>query len=724
MKMMHRRPPSFTLLATILISVSTTRAAAQPTSGALADVGRATEFEKRTYRFCHDPDFGARGVVGTDLCVILDASTQDVCPTAAEHCAAWVELPARNTFGEYVRRRRNERRPSIYLDFIPPWMRWVLLGSLVIAGIIVLGRQFARAGWKREESDLRAEISSAAARNLQALPDKRSQALLRLARTRLQDRALEETVLLLHLALLRYLDDEGLARYHPSKTNGEYLRAVRHHRSLARVFRRVALQTERIRFGDGRADETQLGPLLEDVGGELSKPRTKNGRSLGASASVAALLLVGAGTTGIGCGGDNPLQPYYDHGPAGLSALPELLESAGLPGTLSQKALLDVPPETRVVVLRTSAAGRTFRPEEMNLDGLLDRSIQVVVLDDLAKASRFLPLTSTVAGGAKPKSMALDLRVSPGDPPCTAPFFRLKHTFHDGRVRIPDGRVLVWDGERHTGAVSSHHLALKPFVVLRQPPPGLRDEHAAAAFAVYRRRAGDEALPGCLYVFSDRDLFTNASLTRPANARWAAGFFAALQGSADREILFAERLDGYGVSGYGNTENPGRALQASNLLPFLIHAMTLLALLYLALGTPFGPLRDPERWEHRAFVEHIEALGRQYARMGDRGLTHAAISLAKYIVTLQRDKVRGGAEHGWQARASELAHRHRLPADDVKMALRLGIEGNSELGAPAPHDPAPASERMLRTLSRLLRAPTEAGPGRETRPPQEEKPWN
>ncbi|CAN0597064.1 unnamed protein product, partial [Laminaria digitata] len=48
---------------------------------------------------------------------------------------------------------------------------------------------------------------------------------------------------------LRHLDDEGLARYHPSKTNGDYLRAIRRHRELAGLFKRVVFETERLRFG-------------------------------------------------------------------------------------------------------------------------------------------------------------------------------------------------------------------------------------------------------------------------------------------------------------------------------------------------------------------------------------------------------------------------------------------------------------------------------------------
>jgi hypothetical protein len=113
-------------------------------------------------------------------------------------------------------------------------------------------------------------------------------------------------------------------------------------------------------------------------------------------------------------------------------------------------------------------------------------------------------------------------------------------------------------------------------------------------------------------------------------------------------------------------------------------------------------LRDPIKREHKAFVEHVEAIGRQYARTGQAGLTHAAHSLAKLLVMRHRERVRGGPSGGWASLARHLAETHALPEDDVKAALRLGIEGVTELGTPRIDDPSPSSERMLKTLSRLL----------------------
>ena len=70
-------------------------------------------------------------------------------------------------------------------------------------------------------------------------------------------------------------------------------------------------------------------------------------------------------------------------------------------------------------------------------------------------------------------------------------------------------------------------------------------------------------------------------------------------------------------------------MTASNMLPFVLQSLVTLVLLFSLLGAAFAPLRDPIARTHKAFVEHVEAIGRQYARTGQAGLTHASQSLAK-----------------------------------------------------------------------------------------------
>lgn len=673
---------------------------------------RKQEFAKAAYQFCHDPDYGERGVVGRDLCVILDDVSVEVCPEAAR-CKAWKEATAAPPrFGRVgtgrgsgrSARRVQEPRPLFELPKVPPVVGYALLGVVLLALVGAFVFAVRKAGWESEEFPLDdAEISDAA-RKLQALPEARSQVLLRMAARALEVQDLAEAAILLHLAVLRHLDDEGLARYHPSKTNGDYLRAIRRHRDLAELFKQVALQTERLRFGDGAVEPGALAEAMARaprVLGEHRGPSTRPEVAVGV-----ALLALSGGL--YGCPEAPGVQAYYDHGPAGLSALAPLLREAGLDVEVRRDRLLDLPANASVVVLRTSAAGRGPWPHELRLDALLDGGKSVVVVDDLGKSSFFLPSTASVAAARDPQAMTVRVDADPEAVSCAYPFVGLADRYAEAPIRLPQGRQILWDGNSQTSTISRHPLVMHPFLRYAGREDW-RGHTAAHAWAVHRDD-GEDDLPGCLFVFADRDLFTNASLTRRANADFVARFFTTLTPEHGK-VVFADRLDqwttsdadGPGEGEDGDQVDPTRALKASNMLPFVLQVLLLLALLYAHLGASFGPLRDRREQSHKHFVEHAEAIGRQYARTGQAGLTHAATALARFLVHRYRDQLRGGDAGGWAGLARHLASKHDLPEEDVRAALRLGIEGQSELGAPGPNDPTPASERMQLTLSRLLK---------------------
>jgi hypothetical protein len=310
-----------------------------------------------------------------------------------------------------------------------------------------------------------------------------------------------------------------------------------------------------------------------------------------------------------------------------------------------------------------------------------------------------------------PGAVGLELDVTDA---CASRFLPLLEIAADQAVKLPYGRRVTWprDARTSTSPASAKTLSLHPLLTYHGSHE-VDGRIAAAAVAVRRYdtpdRRPESALPGCMYLFTDRDLFTNASLTRASNAKLTAGFFAALVPDG-KKILFLDRLDRWSVSSGGNgppeekkepPNTPAKALKASNMLAFIIQASVALIALYILLGAAFGPLRDPVQREHKSFVEHVEAIGRQYARTGVMGLTYASRQLARLVVMRQRDLVRGGSS-GWSAVSGHLAQKLSLEEKDVRAALRLGIDGVSELGQPGPEDPSPSSDKMLRTLSRLL----------------------
>ncbi len=287
-------------------------------------------------------------------------------------------------------------------------------------------------------------------------------------------------------------------------------------------------------------------------------------------------------------------------------------------------------------------------------------------------------------------------------------------------LRLPQGRLIGWDQTIRTSTTSTYRYHLAPLLIDHNPPkkhappsrtdgrgnrvhpPSLdpqapsasgtnetpKDPLYAMAYAV-DPLDDDNQLHGCLYVFSDRDLFTNASLVRPENAAFLAAFFAALAPS--RKVVIFDRYQGWEEELIPDKPDPSNTLVASNLLPLLAQGMVTLVLFYMLVGAAFGPLRDPVQKNHKAFVAHVEAIGRQYARTGEAGVGHAAQSLARLVMSRNRGLTPGGPEKGWEELAKNLAKKNHLGEKEVRAALRLGIEGHE-----IPTD------RLLRVLSRLL----------------------
>ncbi|MCK6549359.1 DUF4129 domain-containing protein [Myxococcota bacterium] len=686
---------------------------------------RQDELSNPAYRFCHDEDYGKKGTDGVDFCLIFDESSDDVCPAARAHCKEWrahghpcddpnsaackAFLEGRLGGGKSRVARRQQSSPWS-LD-LPPIVSYLLIGIAVSLALLWFLRSLKKAGWESDEGATEEAASpiTDAERNLQALPEARSSALLRQA-----ERALElgndgDAAILIHLAVLRHLDDEGIARYHPSKTNGDYLRTLRSHESgrdskpLTTLFRGIARETERLRFGDGTTDHA----LLEQLLGSARRTLVRSAAAPGDAAAAATIALLAIALTQTACGSASNDPAYHTRGPAGMAALPAVLRNAGLEAEVSRTQLGSVGNDVGVIVIRTSAASGFRWPKELDVDALLVRNVSIVVIDDLWHPSFFLPVTATAAAPRRAVTVAVD-EPSP-DVFCTWKLADHASASSEAEqvIKLPEGRRLFpTTATSTTSRITKKPIVMAPLLSYANAPTLPDGRRAALAWAVDRVEHGT-SLAGCLYVFADRDLFTNASLTRPQNARFVVGFFSTLVKDG-RKIVLLDRFDQWAVTnedGSGGDEeapSPAKSLTASNLLPFLAQSALLLVALFIAVGAAFGPLRDPAVREHKAFVEHVEAIGRQYARTGIMGLTHSARSLARLVVMRNRDMVRGGSGGGWSGVSQHLANKLDLDEKDVRAALRLGFDEKNELGTPGPDDPSPASERMLRTLSRLL----------------------
>ena len=645
--------------------------------------GRKEEFEDRAYRFCHDESFGKndpRAV--TKLCALLDEASADACPAVVKSCP-------------WNRKSADSWLPDIP---IPVAVLRILFFALLAMVVVVFIVSILRAGW--DDSGYTPEgFDDDSTIDLQQLPDTRSAVLWQRAQDAYNARAPEKAALLSHLAILRYLDDSGLARYHPSKTNGDYARAIRGHKPLQRVFRKISGQTERLRFGDGTvapdvvAAVLKEGPdLIKRPVGELAvAPGPPPSAGSAGSGPAMALVLAGLAGTVSGCV-EWPGHPYHAHAPEGMAALPALLERAGLEVEIGRWKWADVSPDTGVLVLRTSAAANAKWPSTLRLDDqLVERPI--VIIDDTFESARMLFDTRRRPFSLEGRAQAMSVPTSPAT---CVPRALLAAPIKPVTM-LDEGALEVLDADRIvTSSVSDFAFEMSPMV------GEVKTATTGGAALLWGARPNTESPSSCVYIFVGRTLLTNASLTRPENAAFVAAFFASVAGARKKVALF-DRLDGWMTKDApGDNAGAGRAFAASNMLPFLVQTLLSLLLVMFAVGAAFGPLRDPVVRTHKAFVEHVEALGRHYARAGRRGLSHSAQALSKLVIARNRERVRSGTAGGWRALAQDLAEKHDLPEEDIVAALRLGTEGTTELGTPTPSDPPPHSDRILRTLSRLL----------------------
>lgn len=686
------------------------------------------EYKQPAYKFCHDKRFGQRGTLDHDFCTILDDESQALCPAPASSCP-W-KRPGYTDSGDGTDKSTPPPQPrDMWLPKLPVIPKPIaMLGTILVLGFVafLFIRALLKADWKDDSQfgDDGASDIDPASMEIQSLPNARALQLVARAEQARRQGQLAESALFLHLAMLRFLDDEGLARFHPSKTNGDYARALRRHKALRAFFRAVSSAIERVRFGDGIVEVAQLDqniPRAREILTAKVRPddSTSDLDVAQGSSRLVLILGVGVGLSSLvytGCGDSyEQSHPYRAHNPSGLSALPTLLRSAGLDVTIARPKLEEIEPDVGLIVVRTSAASKAHGiPSDLRFDNLLDRDQNILILDDHWLSNAIVEGKShhsqhAFAGPWAQRSARL--AVSQPDPAvyCSWNVATLREKASNLDVRIPLGRRVRLKDTIQTSTVTAHSVAIAPILGYADEPT-VQQEPAAVGVVFNRLEAG-QPLSGCVYLFSDRDLFTNASLTRADNQAFVLALVE-MAANGSKKVLLLDQLDEWVVSGRGNSksQNPIAQLKASKGLPLLTQLMLFVAVLFIALGAAFGILRDRPETSHKAFVEHVEAIGRHYARTHQRGRLHVAGALAKLVVMRNRDRVRGGKGGNWESMAQHLSEQHDIPIATVRVALRLGMDMASEFGPITPDDPAPESPEVLRALSKLAAGRTRLGP--------------
>jgi hypothetical protein len=122
-------------------------------------------------------------------------------------------------------------------------------------------------------------------------------------------------------------------------------------------------------------------------------------------------------------------------------------------------------------------------------------------------------------------------------------------------------------------------------------------------------------------------------------------------------------------------------------------------LFFLYRGAAFGRLREPPPPRRRSFIEHVEALGEQYARA--RAGRHVLASYGQWVIERLRERVSLPAGSGFIALADALAVRTGKPAGEVMRWLMEAREVPATAAAGTPEEAA-SHLAAVRALGELL----------------------
>jgi len=495
----------------------------------------------KKFRFCHDPKFPLT-VEEAAFCPFV-VSSDPTCPALAQACKS----------GLGATKRETPKKLDFKLPDLGGFPRFLLLGMLAVAiGLVIYALARNISSWKRKppEPEEAEEAAAVAAVSVAQEVETDVERLMGRARAAAAAGDYGRAIMELHAALLRRLEGAGLVAVHPSRTNGDYVRAVAGAKpEVAAPVRSFVVDVERVQYGDGNASAELFQSLLARVQlVTLDK----------------LMILALAGTLLLGAGACLSERGGYEFSPSGRTAVIELLKRAG-----------------RQVKERLSSLSK-LKGDEVDAVVLLPGA----ELDD-ADWSALSTWVSEVGGTL----------VLAGIPEKRPDWVGGKKA--DSKL----GPALNVVGSRaFDEAHGPVNLPLPPSPMLEvgseYQPLLMRGTATAHIYAA--ERAYEE---GTILALADDRLFTNGALPFGDNAR----ALILLLADTTRIQLVGE-LTGF-VS-----PNPVASVTRGQLAPFLAQLLGLAVIFFLFRGVAFGRLREPPPPQRRSFVEHVEAVAEQYAR--------------------------------------------------------------------------------------------------------------
>ncbi len=545
--------------------------------------------EDDAYRFCHDTDRPTPLDTWekATYCPLLDEVEAGTCPGLERSCAEEPEdlppippsgcggggaaPPAGGGGGSGELAEPPSPPPEPFeLEFseaLGEILRWtvaffvaLLLAGVLFAAVRLLLKYLQnRRETPTQEVPAKAEVAPLDVPDADAVPLAPSNDLLDAARRAIEEGRLADAVLFCRGAALRALGDAGHVRLHVSRTDREYVRALRRTAPERQgPLRTVIRAVELVRWG-GR-------PITADDARA----------ALAAAVQIVAVLVVMLGVFAARPAHAQERDPY---GADGDAALLEVFADAGFDARWRLRTLRSVDADTHLLVV--NAQDTWMDPE----DGAA--------------------LRSWVEDGG--------VLILAGD---DGAFPELGHVsdFRGEDVRvIREARRLGLEAPVALGG------GIVPYEEAHgEPWVSVTDRSGERQVVLQRVVVGEGEVIG----LSDARYLTNGALIVPANVLFLQSAAHVALAESERVApeegarLEIATIAGPGSGGGASGENPLASLANARLLPFVLQLLALLALIGLWRGVPFGPLRDPPAEGRIRFSDHARALGRRFARSG------------------------------------------------------------------------------------------------------------
>lgn len=428
-----------------------------------------------------------------------------------------------------------------------------------------------------------------------------------------------------HRALLAQLHHGGRIKFHRSRTNGDYLRDLRRDPELRRDLRPLVHSVEEVQFGGRPAGDERWRRYAEAARNLMSRV-------------VPLLLVFGLGLSQLGCG-DDPASGdlRWENSPQGTRAFKELAAPSGISVNYRQ---------ARLAELQADQADGQAPDALILLRGASPTADEWKQLLAYARGGGTLIVAH---GGDVPSGVGLRPTWRRGPPT------EITHGLYEvGTMQVASASTVAMD-DFNTDSVLFYT--------------------GEDAYGAYIPRG-----TGKVIVLGDDWLFTNIGMLTADNARGVVTLLNELG------VNSIQLLDGFYWMG---VDSPMDVLTRSELTPFVLHGLLLLLVIALWRGVHFGRPHDARIHSRRAFSEHVEALGLQYAKI--REPHHALTVYSAWAL----DRLGGRSGH------ADLA-RHVAASTDLDVQTVRNILSRARAAADGKGPTGEAAQTTLTALANLV----------------------